>query len=388
MRSRLPGIVFLLLLALAAIVAWFVLPHRVGPVETLRLSRASFADLPGWNQSDPRAALAAFQRSCTVNQSKPPDTKLGDYAGKVSDWRDACAAANRVDANDARAFFEQRFDVFAIEGDALFTGYYEPLLHGSRTRHDAYQTPVYALPADLVSVDLGAFRPEMKGEHIAGRVDAQRLIPYATRADIDTKPPQTKVIFYGDDPVSVFFMHIQGSGRVALDDGSVIRVAYAGQNGHPYTPIGRTLIHSGALARENVSMQSIRAWLTANPSAAQTVMQSDESYVFFKETAAGDGNLGSAGAQGVPLTPLASIAVDLRIHPLGVPFFIAATTPGGKPLQSLFIAQDTGGAIRGPARADIFFGFGSAAGNLAGAMKSTGRFYLLLPKVVAAKLPP
>jgi membrane-bound lytic murein transglycosylase A len=386
MRSRLAGILFLLALALAAIAGWFVLPHRTGPVETLRLSRATFADLPGWSQSDPRAALAAFQRSCSANQSRPPDTRLGDYAGLVSDWREVCAAADG--ANDARAFFESQFDVFAVEGDALFTGYYEPLLHGSRTRHDAYQTPVYALPADLISVDLGAFRPEMKGEHIAGRLDGQHLVPYATRADIDTKPPQTKVIFYGDDPVSVFFMHIQGSGRVVLDDGSTIKVAYAGQNGHPYTPIGRTLIRSGLLARENVSMQSIRAWLKANPAAAQAVMETDASYVFFRESPVGDAALGSAGSQGAPLTRQASIAVDLRFHPLGVPFFIDTMTPDGKKLQSLFIAQDTGGAIRGPARADIFFGFGEEAEHLAGGMKSTGQFYLLLPKAVAAKLPP
>jgi len=388
MRSRLPGILFLLALALAGIAGWFVLPHRAGPVETLRLSRATFADLPGWNQGDPRAALAAFQRSCVANESRPPDTKLVDYAGQLSDWRETCAAANQVAAKDARAFFEQRFDVFAIEDDALFTGYYEPLLHGSRTRHDAYQAPVYALPADLVSVDLGAFRPEMKGEHIAGRLDGQRLVPYATRADIDTKPPQTKVIFYGDDPVSVFFMHIQGSGRVVLDDGSTIRVAYAGQNGRAYTPIGRTLIRERALDRENVSMQTIRAWLKANPSAALTVMESDDSYVFFKESAVDDAALGSAGAGGASLTPTASIAVDLRFHPLGVPFFIDTVTPDGKKLQRLFIAQDTGGAIRGPARADIFFGFGADAEQLAGGMKATGRFYLLLPKAVAAKLPP
>jgi membrane-bound lytic murein transglycosylase A len=171
-----------------------------------------------------------------------------------------------------------------------------------------------------------------------------------------------------------------------LDNGSIIRVAYAGQNGHPYTPIGRTLIHDGALTRETVSMQAIRAWLKNNPTAARGVMESDESYVFFKESTIGDSTLGSAGAQGVALTPLASIAIDLRIHALGVPFFIATTTPDGKPMQSLFIAQDTGGAIRGPVRADIFFGFGANAEKLAGEMKSPGRLYVLLPKSVAARL--
>jgi membrane-bound lytic murein transglycosylase A len=173
-----------------------------------------------------------------------------------------------------------------------------------------------------------------------------------------------------------------------LDDGSVVRVAYAGQNGHPYTPIGRYLIRSGALNRENVSMQSIRDWLKKNPSAARNVMESDESYVFFKESAVGDPALGSDGAEGVALTPLGSIAVDLRIHPLGVPFFIATSTPDGRPLEHLFIAQDTGGAIRGAARADIYFGFGEQAESLAGGMKSPGRFYVLLPQAVAARLRP
>ncbi len=388
MRSRLPGIALLLMLALAGIAAWFILPHRAGPTETLKLERVTFGELPGWSQGDPGAALAAFRRSCAALQSQPPATQLGSYAGRVADWRGACAAAQSVAANGAREFFETRFAPFAVAGEAFFTGYYEPLLHGSRTRHDVYQTPVYALPGDLVSVDLGVFRPEMKGEHIAGRLAGQHLVPYATRADIDAKPPGAAVLFYGDDPVAVFFLHIQGSGRVVLDDGSIIRVAYAGQNGQPYTPIGRTLIRSGALSRETVSMQTIRAWLKANPFAAQKVMESDESYVFFREAAVGDAMLGSAGAQDAALTPHASIAVDLRYHPLGVPFFVATMRPDGKPLQGLFIAQDTGGAIRGPARADIYFGFGAEAEELAGAMKASGRLYILLPTAVAAKLAP
>lgn len=388
MPSRLPGIAFLLLFALAGVVGWFFLPHRAVPVETLELQRVAFDELPGWDQSDPGAALAAFRRSCVVMQSRAPDTPLRDYAGRVGDWRDVCAAAQAIATNGARAFFETRFAPFAVAGDALFTGYYEPLLRGSRTRHDAYQSPVYALPSDLVSVDLGAFRPELTGEHIAGRLSDQHLVPYPTRADIDATPPAAAVLFYCDDPVAVFFLHIQGSGRVRLDNGSIIRVSYAGQNGQPYTPIGRTLIHSGALSRENVSMQSIRAWLKANPVAARKIMESDESYVFFRETAVGDPSLGSAGAGDAALTPRASIAVDLRFHPLGVPFFVATTTPDGKPLQRLFIAQDTGGAIRGPARADIYFGFGATAEQVAGGMKASGRLYVLLPNAVAAKLAP
>jgi membrane-bound lytic murein transglycosylase A len=206
MRSRLAGVFFLILLALAGIVCWFAWPS--GPAAGLSLSRVAFPDLPGWDRSDAGAALAAFRRSCASMQSQPPDTVLGTYAGRIADWRNACTAAQSVRAKDARTFFEQHFVPFAVAGDGLCTGYYEILLRGSRSRHDVYQTPVYALPADLVSVDLGAFRPDMKGEHISGRLDGQHLVPYATRADIDAKPPGAVVLFYGDDAVAVFFLHI------------------------------------------------------------------------------------------------------------------------------------------------------------------------------------
>ncbi|MGZ6021709.1 MAG: murein transglycosylase A [Rhizomicrobium sp.] len=388
MRSRLPGLLVLLMLALAGVAGWFLLPHKAGRVETLTLTPVSFGELPGWNQGNPRAALAAFRRSCAMVLKQAPGTELGAYAGRAADWQPVCRASLTADESNARAFFANNFVAEEAGGHGLFTGYYEPLLQGSRTRHDAYQTPVYALPGDLISADLGLFRPEWKGERLAGRLTGQHLVPYAGRAEIDAKPPAAAVLFYGDDPVSVFFLHIQGSGRVMLDDGSIIRVAYAGQNGRPYTPIGRTLIRSGALPRENVSMQTIRAWLKSNPAAARQVMESDESFVFFKESPVGDPSLGSAGAEGVALTPMASTAVDLRFHVLGVPVFIATTTPDGHALQNLFVAQDTGGAIRGPVRADIFFGFGAKAESLAGGMKSSGQLYVLLPKSLAARVAP
>jgi membrane-bound lytic murein transglycosylase A len=239
------------------------------------------------------------------------------------------------------------------------------------------------MPRDLVSVDLGAFKPEWKGEHITGHISAQHLVPYATRAEIDEFPPPASALLYCNDPVAVFFLHIQGSGRVALDDGATIRVAYAAQNGRPYSAIGARLIKLGVLTRQTVSMQSLRAWLKANPSAARQVMETNQSYVFFRETPVGDASLGSTGTEGVALTPGASIAVDPKFHAFGVPFFIATQLPDGQKLQSIFVAQDTGGAIRGPARADIFFGFGARAEALAGELKSTGQLYVLLPKQLA-----
>ena len=195
------------------------------------------------------------------------------------------------------------------------------------------------------------------------------------RRDRRKAASKTRVLFYGDDPIAVFFLHIQGSGRVRLDDGTTIRVDYAGQNGQPYTPIGRILIADCGLPREGMSMQVIRAWLKAHPSAERRVMESDASFVFFEEAPVGDATLGQPGTEGVPLTPRASIAVDPRFNPFGVPVFLS-----GDGIAALFVAQDTGGAIRGPARADIFFGFGADAENTAGGMKAHPRFYLLLPR--------
>lgn len=380
LRSRLLLALVLLLIALSGFAAWWF--FRAPQEEKLRLNAVSFADLPGWNEGNPAAALAAFRRSCAKILTLPPGTAMA-YAGTAANWRAACAGA--ATARDPRGFFEGMFVPYAIgQSDGLVTGYYEPLLNGSLTRHGAYQTPVYGLPDDLVSIDLGLFRPEWKGEKIAGRLDGKRLLPYPARAQIDAAPPATaKVLFYGDDPVSVFFLHIQGSGRVWLDDGTILRVNYAGQNGHPYTAIGRTLIHQGALTRETVSMQSIRAWLTAHPAEGRKVMESDASFVFFQEVPVGDAALGPEGSEGVALTPRGSVAVDNHIHPFGAPVYIA-----GDGLANLFVAQDTGGAIRGAPRADIFFGFGASAENAAGALKSHARFYVLLPKGVTPKLTP
>ncbi|MEJ1967870.1 MAG: murein transglycosylase A [Rhizomicrobium sp.] len=367
-RSRL-AVLLLVVVAVAAagfgVWWWF---FCAPPVENVTLTAVAFTDLPGWQASDLSGALAAFRRSCA-----------GHIAGE---WRSACDTASGT--RDARSFFEGNFTPYAIgPSGGLVTGYYEPLLNGSRTRHGPYQTPVYGLPGDLVSIDLGQFRPEWRGETISGRLVGHSVAPYPARAEIDARPPaKTRVLFYGDDPVSVFYLHIQGSGRVWLDDGSMLRVTYAGQNGHPYTAIGRVLIARGALSRETVSMQSIRAWLMAHPGEARPVMESDASFVFFKEAPIGDAALGPEGSAGVVLTPRASIAVDPKFHPFGTPVFIAG---GG--IANLFIAQDTGGAIKGAVRADIFFGFGAGAESAAGTMKARAYFYVLYPKGAAPKLP-
>lgn len=389
-RLRLLAAIFLSLLVLALVSGWLWWALRPPVPGPLRLTKTSFDELPGWRQSDSGAALSAFVRSCAAMDKQDAAAAMG-YAGTIADWRAPCRAARAANAAEARAFFQHWFAPVQVSAgevkDGAFTGYYEPELFGSRTRRGAFQTPVYGVPDDLVSVDLGAFRPKLRGERIAGKVEQGRLVPYATRAQIDTAGlPRAHILFYADNPIAVFFLHIQGSGRVLFDDGSRERASYAAQNGQIYTPIGRTLKLRGALEPGKISMQSIAAWLRANPSAAREVMGTNASYVFFKEEPVGDPALGAKGAEGVALTPGASLAVDTRVHALGVPFFVSSILPDAKPLQALFIAQDIGGAIHGPVRGDLFFGFGAEAEKLAGAMNRTGRLFALLPKPVAARL--
>ncbi|HEY4275622.1 MAG TPA: murein transglycosylase A [Rhizomicrobium sp.] len=359
-------------LLLAALGWWWL--HRPVPL----MAAARFSDLSGWSAADLNPGLAAFRRSCDVIAKKPPNEKLSDYAGTAADWQAVCERAD----GDARAFFERNFTPYAFAGEGLFTGYYEPEIRGSRTRQGAYQTPVYGLPTDLIRVDLAQFKPEFKGEHVSGKLSGQALVPYAARAEIDAKGVATAdILFWCNDPVALFFLQIQGSGRVRFDDGSAARIAYAGENGRPYTAVGRVLLASGEIAREKISLATIRDWLKSHPNLARGVMEKNESYIFFREMPLGDTALGSNGVQGVPLTLLGSLAIDLRKNALGAPYYVAAD-----PVHALLIAQDTGGAIRGAVRGDVFFGFGEKAEQSAGDMKAQGRMFVLLPNAVAARL--
>jgi len=368
----------------------------------IELSAVRFGDLLGWADGDPGKALEAFRRSCTVIAGKPADSPMGGagYAGTASDWRAACDGAAALEARSpaaARAFFESAFVPYRVsQGEAagLFTGYYEPELHGSRTRHGPYQTPLYGVPPDLVTVDLGLFRDMLKGQRLEGRVSNGRLLPYPARADIVRDGLAATPLFYVDNTVDAFFLQVQGSGRVILDDGSVVRAAFAGQNGRPYTALGAVLIARGALAREDVSLESIRGWLAAHPGEAQMLMNANASYVFFTEQPIGDPTLGANGSEGVPLTPEASLAVDARIHALGVPAWLEASAPDAdakKPdraFDALLVMQDTGGAIRGTVRGDVYWGYGADAGAIAGRMKHQGRLTVLLPRSLASRLGP
>jgi membrane-bound lytic murein transglycosylase A len=397
MKGRRAILILIVLLVAAAAAFWFWRGLYLPQTGKLVLIPESFSDLPGWRASDPRAAFAAFRRSCESLAKQPREKAMGGagYAGTVGDWMGACSAApaSASRAESARAFFESWFEpVSVMAGDTpegLFTGYYEPEILASHTEHGAYQTPIYGMPRDLLTADLGLFRPELAGEKITGRVEGSKFVPYATRGEIDAHGlPEAPTLLYAADPVQVFFLHIQGSGRVKLDDGSFERIAYAGQNGRPYTPIGRVLIANGDIDRADMSMQAIRSWLKSHPREGRAMMEEDQSFVFFKEEPLGDPSVGAEGSEGVALTPGASLAVDEHMHPLGAPVYVATDTPDAPVMQRLLIAQDTGGAIKGAVRGDVFWGFGTKAEEIAGAMTSHGQMFVLLPKAVAAKLGP
>ncbi len=367
------------------------------PEPRLLLTRAAFADLPGWAEDPVHEALPALRRSCQRLATQAADRPVGPQglAGTVADWQGACDAAAKLSTADhsvARAFFETAFVPFALDdgkgGEALFTGYFEPELQGARQPDAAHGVPLYRQPSDLVTVELGDFRADLKGNSIVGRVVNGRLKPYFTHEEIDrgALAGQGLELVWIDDPIEVFFLHIQGSGRVRLADGGIMRVGYAGKNGHAFRAIGRDLIEMGVMTRDEVSMQRIRDWLRRNPDQARTIMYKNRSYVFFREI---EGE-GPVGAQGVPLTPLRSLAVDPAFLALGVPLWLDTTWPpgtpaAGEPLRRLVVAQDTGGAIKGPLRGDLFWGTGETALAGAGAMKQTGRYFLLLPRAVAER---
>lgn len=364
------------------------------PTGTARLTPVDFAALPGWTADGHDEALVAFGRSCARLAGLEPSLPIGPAVfGRAGDWQTVCRDLPPAQAGDAlgRGFFERNFQPVALSdgslSEGLFTGYYEPELRGSRTPGGPNRTPLLQRPADLVTVDLAWFRDAWRGERIAGRVAADgSLQPYETRAQIDAGALDGRAVplVFVDDPVDAFFLHIQGSGRVRLAEGGEMRVGYAAQNGHAYVPVGRVLVARGQLAREAVSMQSIRAWMAGNPAGATELMAANPSYVFFRELT-GPGPLGS---EGVALTPGRSLAVDRSHVALGVPVWLDAEDPLTPDVRvaRLLVAQDTGGAIRGVVRGDVFWGAGEDAAARAGRMRSSGRLWVLLPRPVAARL--
>ena len=363
--------------------------------DRLVLRAVSFQDLPGWQADDQSAALQALQRSCAALGERADDEPLdiAPLGGRVGDWRAICTAAAGLEGADrARAFFETHFTPYearnGAEAAGLFTGYFEPELRGAVRAGGRYVVPLYGRPHDLVTVDLGLFRTALAGERVAGRVADGALEPYATRAEIDSGvlAAQGLELAWVDDPVDAFFLHIQGSGRIVFEDGTARRLAYAATNGHSYVAIGRRLVDLGALTREEATMPAIRDWLAANPERASEVMHENASYVFFRWLEEEQAAEGPVGAQRVPLTAGRSLAVDRRFVPMTVPIWLESAAPDpdpakeDRPLRRLMVAQDSGGAIRGPVRGDVFWGTGAEAGAVAGRMKHEGRYWLLLPR--------
>ncbi len=404
-RLTAPGVAALaVLLALAGCVPPPAQPPTAAKQPTLALTPVSFADLPGWAQDHPAEALGPFLAGCRQLPDAASSRSLGGQGqaatlgGQPAQWQPACAVGAQVAPGDdvaARAFFEAYFQPYEVadaaapatsRGATLFTGYFDPEVSGSRTPGGRFRAPLLGRPPDLVQVDLGAFAADLKGRAIDGRVEDGRLVPYYDRAQIDSGVLARRrlELLWLADAVDVFMLQVQGSGRVDLPGGQVVRVTYAGQNGRPYVPIGRVLADRGQIPLDQVSLASIRDWLESHPDQADPVMEENPSYVFFREVTGLRPDQGPPGALGVPLAPGRSIAIDRSFIPLGAPVFIATTDPlTGAPLQRLMLAQDIGGAIRGPARADIFFGWGREAEARAGRMRADGREFLLLPRPVA-----
>jgi membrane-bound lytic murein transglycosylase A len=347
---------------------------------TARFEPVKWSKLPGWKSDDALAAWPAIVSTCHVLE-------------KRAEWQSFCSAVMATSPADAafvRGFLEQQLTPYRIqratgrkrETKGLVTGYFEPLIHGARERSGAFATPLYRPPGDLLIVELSSVIPELKGKRVRGRLDGNKVVPYYSRAATREAPGLAgHEIVWINNALDAFMLEVQGSGRVQLTTGETIRLQYADQNGHPYRSIGRYLADQGVMTIDQVNMPAIRDWLAANPDRVNEVLDSNPSVVFFNEAPLEDPSSGPKGAQGMPLTAGRSIAVDPKFLPLGAPMFLSTTQPGNTlPLQRLVVAQDTGGAIRGPIRADLFFGFGAEAGTQAGMMKNDLEMWLLWPK--------
>jgi membrane-bound lytic murein transglycosylase A len=363
------------LLPLAAILVTIAFLLWKGRVDTgISLKPVSFAEIEGWAADDHVAALPALLKSCRKRSAGNPACQ------------EALALGEKVGRDAARRFFETHYVPHRVEGvpPGMVTGYYEPEVNGSRERSGKFHVPVYGRPDDLVQVTPDVLRAFYNSGLSVMRRSGEELVPYYTRAEIEKGALGGRglELLYLDDPVELFFLQIQGSGRVRLTDGSWVRIGYAAKNGHSYTSIGRLLKERGEKPPGGLTMEGLKGWLRADPARGRALMHENKSYVFFRELPQAEAGAGPVGAQGVPLTPGRSLAVDPSYHALGTPVFVAAPdlSVAESPFRRLMIAQDVGSAIKGPQRGDIFFGTGEAAGAIAGTTKEAARFYILLPK--------
>ncbi len=362
-------------------------PHRAAAPGSQAVT-TGFDSLPGWTTDRISEAMPALLRGCTRLAFAPTDQKLGGtgMGSEAGDWLDVCAAARRLPPNDeaaARTFLQARFNVVPLATggpDGLFTGYYEPQIAGSRESTRLYRYPVLARPPDLIE------QTGPDGVRRSGRVEGGQFVPYFTRAEIDRGAlrRQRLDLVYLRSPIDLFFLQVQGAGRIELPNGREVRVGYAGTNGQAYVPIGRVLRDAGDIPADQVSAQTIRGWLQTHPREAQSMMEQNPRYTFFREYSDLSPDAGPLGTLGIQLTPMRSVAVDPTHIPLGAPLWIDTVAPDGTKLRRLMQAQDTGTAIAGGLHVDIFFGWGDTAEDQAGHMQASGRAWILLPKAVPA----
>ncbi len=353
------------------------------PTSAITLLPTTFDQLPGWSSDDHSEAWPALVNNCKV------------MSRKAADWNRICLQAFSIapvdgpipSKNAAKLFFERHFHPFQLIGEknknkGLMTGYYEPLLQGSYTKTERYRYAVYAPPKKMLTIELDSLFPELKGKRVRGLLQGNKVIPFYERAAIegDSNLLAGDEILWVDNRDDLFFLHIQGSGRAQLPNGHIIGVGYANQNGQPYRSIGQVLINHNELERTNVNLFTIKQWLRKNPEMGTQVLNANPSYVFFSlRENVKDGPIGSLN---VPLTPERSIAIDPKVVSLGSLMYVDSHYPDEShaPLQKLVFAQDTGGAIKGTLRADMFYGTGKVAEKMAGLMKEYGQYFLLKPK--------
>jgi membrane-bound lytic murein transglycosylase A len=360
-------------------------------------SPLAWSDIAGWSQDDHLAAFQAFRSSCkpiTVQQAAPTAPAPATPKALGASLREPCEAARNAkitDTDKARVFFEAHFVPVEIsrlgEGAGFVTGYYEPVIDGSRTQTDVYNVPVYRRPSNLFVRGYSQDAPDLPNKGpVYRKIGRRKLVPYYDRAQIEDGAIAGRglEICWLKSQTDLLFSQIQGSARVKLEDGATIRINYDAHNGYPYTPVGRILIDRGIIPKEEMSMQRIREWMEQNPDGAKELRRQNRAYVFFRVVHLSDQDE-AVGAQGVPLTPGRSIAVDKTLHVYGTPFFIEGELPiesaqAKTPFHRLMIAQDTGSAITGPARADLYFGAGADAGKVSGRLKHNMRFVMLVPR--------
>lgn len=364
-------------------------PTPPADIVPMTFGALDFSALPQWGETDISAARRAMVRSCASVQRRPPASLMSNiatYSGKVSDWAGVCAAAGNS-AQDDRAYWESNFQAWSISvptgSPGRLTGYYEPIMAARRTRDDVHSEPIQGRPSDLLEIDMGAFDPALRARNFVGRVDGNKVVPYPPRAQItaDSAP----VLAWGE-PAEVLSLQVQGSGRLQFEDGTQLRASFAAHNGQRFGSNAQELIRRGHLTATGASLDALKNWFkTASPSEAREVLNANPRTVFFRLQPITDINAGPTGGQSIPLEPNGSMAVDTAYHAYGVPIFVAADAPRvaltmDKTLRRLLIAQDTGGAIKGPLRGDLYWGTGPEAGLRAGRINHDTQFWVLLPK--------